>query len=131
MICRPSNLIPYLLNQIIYICLQHIFMHGWRDLNSQPMVLETITLPIELHPYRFIQKLKMTEKTIYTTYYSIISVTLPAPTVLPPSRIAKRNPTSIAILLISLISKLTLSPGITISISLGSLTSPVTSVVLK
>gem|GEM_PF-3492193 len=25
-------------------------MHGWRDSNSQPMVLETIALPIELHP---------------------------------------------------------------------------------
>ena len=25
-------------------------MHGWRDSNSQPMVLETTTLPIELHP---------------------------------------------------------------------------------
>jgi hypothetical protein len=24
--------------------------HGWRDSNSQPMVLETTTLPIELHP---------------------------------------------------------------------------------
>jgi short-subunit dehydrogenase len=26
------------------------FLHGWRDSNSQPMVLETTTLPIELHP---------------------------------------------------------------------------------
>jgi hypothetical protein len=26
-------------------------LHGWRDSNSQPMVLETTTLPIELHPY--------------------------------------------------------------------------------
>ena len=25
--------------------------HGWRDSNSQPMVLETTTLPIELHSY--------------------------------------------------------------------------------
>jgi hypothetical protein len=25
-------------------------VHGWRDSNSQPTVLETATLPIELHP---------------------------------------------------------------------------------
>ena len=30
-------------------------MHGWRDSNSQPMVLETTTLPIELHPYGFVE----------------------------------------------------------------------------
>ena len=35
--------------------------------------------------------------------YSMISVTTPAPTVLPPSRIANRNPSSIAICVISLI----------------------------
>ena len=27
------------------------YLHGRRDSNSQPMVLETTTLPIELHPY--------------------------------------------------------------------------------
>ena len=27
------------------------FLHGWRDSNSQPTVLETATLPIELHPF--------------------------------------------------------------------------------
>src|SRR5690606_5829217 len=26
-------------------------VHGWRDSNSQPTVLETATLPIELHPF--------------------------------------------------------------------------------
>jgi hypothetical protein len=32
----------------------HIFqrLHGWRESNSRPMVLETIALPIELHPYQ-------------------------------------------------------------------------------
>ena len=29
--------------------------HGWRDSNSQPMVLETTTLPIELHPCGFLK----------------------------------------------------------------------------
>lgn len=32
--------------------------HGWRDSNSQPMVLETTTLPIELHPFGFIKVTK-------------------------------------------------------------------------
>src|SRR5688572_14246432 len=32
-------------------------MHGWRDSNSQPTVLETATLPIELHPFISIMKL--------------------------------------------------------------------------
>ncbi len=28
-----------------------LLLHGWRDSNSQPTVLETATLPIELHPF--------------------------------------------------------------------------------
>jgi len=63
--------------------------------------------------------------------YSIISVTAPAPTVWPPSRIAKRKPFSSATGVISVTSQLTLSPGITISTPVGSFTSPVTSVVRK
>ncbi|HST50691.1 MAG TPA: hypothetical protein VLJ61_01675, partial [Pyrinomonadaceae bacterium] len=47
--------------------------------------------------------------------YSTISETVPAPTVLPPSRMANRNPFSNAIGVISSISIATLSPGITIS----------------
>jgi len=63
--------------------------------------------------------------------YAKISVTLPAPTVLPPSRIANRNPFSIATGMINSSSIATLSPGITISTSFGKVTTPVTSVVLK
>jgi hypothetical protein len=63
--------------------------------------------------------------------YSMISVTAPAPTVWPPSRIAKRKPFSKATGVIKLTSQLTLSPGITISTPCGSFTSPVTSVVRK
>src|SRR5262249_39294044 len=63
--------------------------------------------------------------------YSMTSVTAPAPTVWPPSRIAKRNPFSSATGVIKLTSQLTLSPGITISTPVGSFTSPVTSVVRK
>jgi len=63
--------------------------------------------------------------------YSIISATTPAPTVRPPSRIAKRSSFSMAISLISSTSTEMLSPGITISTPSGSLMEPVTSVVRK
>ena len=63
--------------------------------------------------------------------YSMISETVPAPTVLPPSRIANLNPFSIAIGLINSISNCELSPGITISTPSGNCATPVTSVVRK
>jgi hypothetical protein len=66
-----------------------------------------------------------------TSNYSTISTTAPAPTVCPPSRIAKRNPFSRATGVISVTSQLTLSPGMTISTPVGNFTSPVTSVVRK
>ena len=61
----------------------------------------------------------------------MIDETTPEPTVLPPSLIAKRNPSSIAIGVISVIVMEMLSPGIHISVPSGSCKSPVTSVVLK
>ncbi len=61
----------------------------------------------------------------------VILVTRPAPTVRPPSRIAKRRPSSIAIGWISLTDISVLSPGMTISVPSGSSTTPVTSVVRK
>ncbi len=63
--------------------------------------------------------------------YSTTSETVPAPTVRPPSRIAKRKPFSIAIGAINSISICTLSPGITISTPCGRCATPVTSVVRK
>ena len=66
-----------------------------------------------------------------STNYSLIAVTTPEPTVRPPSRIAKRRPSSIAISVISVTSISTLSPGIHISTPAGSEIVPVTSVVLK
>ena len=63
--------------------------------------------------------------------YFEIEATTPEPTVRPPSRIAKRRPSSIAIGAISLTLIVTLSPGITISVPSGRITSPVTSVVRK
>src|SRR5690349_18579410 len=61
--------------------------------------------------------------------YSIISETVPAPTVRPPSRIANRAPFSSATGVISSPVIGVLSPGITISTPSGSFSTPVTSVV--
>ena len=66
-----------------------------------------------------------------TADYSRILVTTPEPTVRPPSRIAKRRPSSHAIGVIKVISMSMLSPGMTISTPSGSLMLPVTSVVRK
>ena len=63
--------------------------------------------------------------------YSVMAATTPAPTVLPPSRIANRNSFSIAIGVINSTSIDTLSPGITISTFAGNVQTPVTSVVRK
>jgi hypothetical protein len=63
--------------------------------------------------------------------YSITSLMTPAPTVLPPSRMAKRRPWSIAIGVINSTLHVILSPGITISTPSASFTTPVTSVVRK
>ncbi len=63
--------------------------------------------------------------------YLMIFVTRPAPTVRPPSRIANRKPSSIAIGLINSTVISVLSPGITISVPSGKDTDPVTSVVRK
>src|SRR4051794_31167870 len=61
--------------------------------------------------------------------YTSMEVTTPAPTVRPPSRIANRNPSSIATGVINSTPIWMLSPGITISTPSGSEMFPVTSVV--
>src|SRR5215471_10981110 len=63
--------------------------------------------------------------------YSVIETTTPAPTVLPPSRMAKRCFSSIAIGVISSTSIVALSPGMIISVPAGNVHCPVTSVVRK
>ena len=60
-----------------------------------------------------------------------ILVTRPAPTVRPPSRIANRNPSSIAIGAINSTDISVLSPGMHISVPSGNAIDPVTSVVRK
>ncbi len=61
--------------------------------------------------------------------YSIILVTTPAPTVLPPSRMANLRPSSMATLVMRSTSIFTLSPGMIISVPSGNFVTPVTSVV--
>ena len=63
--------------------------------------------------------------------YSTISLTTPAPTVRPPSRIAKRSSFSMAIGVINSAVIDMLSPGITISTPSANVNTPVTSVVRK
>ena len=93
------------------------------------MVLETTTLPIELHPFKQQKKIK-----IFFCYKNLINynilVICPAPTVLPPSLIANLKPSLIATGLINSTVIVKLSPGITISVPAGKIISPVTSVVL-
>ena len=76
-------------------------------------------------------KRRKTRNPLLALSYFVIFATTPAPTVLPPSRMAKRRPSSIAIGLISSTCILMLSPGMTISTPSGSCTRPVTSVVRK
>src|SRR5688500_5701489 len=64
------------------------------------------------------------------TYLRILT-TRPAPTVRPPSRMANRRPSSMAMGWISSTVISVLSPGMTISVPAGSVTTPVTSVVRK
>jgi len=68
---------------------------------------------------------------LFAVAYWMISVTVPAPTVLPPSLMANRSPFSMAMGAISSISICVLSPGITISVPAGRCATPVTSVVRK
>jgi len=68
---------------------------------------------------------------VYPPDQAMIFDTTPAPTVRPPSRMAKRRPSSMAMGLISSAESLTLSPGMTISTPSGNWHWPVTSVVRK
>ena len=74
---------------------------------------------------------RSTNWTTLLSVYLIILVTTPAPTVFPPSLIAKFKFSLIAIGVINLTVNFPSSPGITISVPDGNVTSPVTSVVLK
>ena len=102
-------------------------------MNPQPTVLETVALPVELLAYVLNIKQKMPSIAWHSPIknYLIILDTTPAPTVLPPSRMANFKPSSIAIGAINETFILILSPGITISTLSGSSHAPVTSVVLK
>ena len=79
-----------------------------------------------------VQASRMTGRfSAFATGYSWMLVTAPAPTVWPPSRMAKRWPVSRAMGVISSTVISTLSPGITISVFSGRPMDPVTSVVRR
>src|SRR6185503_16117994 len=110
-----------------------------RESNPQPAVLETAALPIELLAYLKRETgsgpqdpkarchASESRHPDPAGYYLMTLATTPAPTVRPPSRIAKRRPSSIAIGWIRLTVIFTLSPGITISTPSGRWQAPVTS----
>ena len=106
---------------------------GKYDLDSCSFLSHTVLLPNQydtLHG-RLFCRVEHVYIILKEQCYSMIFATTPEPTVLPPSRIAKRNPSSIAIGVIRVISMSMWSPGMTISTPWGSLMEPVTSVVLK
>src|SRR5205085_9770729 len=84
-----------------------------------------------VHHFLFAFKEQLSRRDAGSYNYSTMSVTVPAPTVRPPSRMAKRSPFSIAIGAMRLMVSDVLSPGITISAPCGSSAVPVTSVVRK
>ncbi len=86
--------------------------------------------PLTVFHVRYLSLRSRTTDTLHV-FYSITSVTTPAPTVRPPSLTANLNSFSIAIGTINSTDIVTLSPGITISTPSGSCATPVTSVVLK
>ena len=81
--------------------------------------------------YTRVRELTRLKSDQFYWYYSRISVICPAPTVLPPSRIAKRSPMFNATGWIRVTVMVMLSPGITISTPAGSSISPVTSSVRR
>jgi len=93
----------------------------WSDITSQPPAKSVV----------FASCTSLRALRAVTHAYFRIFATTPAPTVLPPSRMAKRSPSSIAIGLISSTLILMLSPGMIISVPAGNSIAPVTSVVRK
>ncbi len=110
--CCPDDLIRRFVNQIMIVGFQT---------NSD-------ILSCHLFTPSYLQNIEHAYK---PCTYLTISVTTPAPTVRPPSRIAKRNSFSMAISFCNSTSTVMLSPGITISTPAGNVTEPVTSVVRK
>jgi hypothetical protein len=108
---------------------------GRGDSNSQPLVLETSALPIELHPCRVcgrkMRNLSQLPAALHIKNYLRILVTTPEPTVRPPSRMAKRTLASMAIGEPNSTLSFTLSPGMHISAPPNKCAEPVTSVVRK
>ena len=124
------------INRVNHYFFHTLKLYEWQERrvsNPRPSVLETDALPIELRSfiYNIGALVKLSNTLPQLCVYSIILETTPAPTVRPPSRIANRSPSFIAMGAINCTSIVMLSPGITISVPAGNTTCPVTSVVLK
>ncbi len=111
-------------------CLMHA-AEGAELLQLQPLGLGLLVLGFAVILAFALGALQRNDFAHVVLSYSKISVTVPAPTVRPPSRIANRNPLSMATGVISSTTSPTLSPGITISVPSGNCATPVTSVVRK
>ena len=98
-------------------------------MNPQPAVLETAALPVELLAYVDPAISSHTIRLLISVNHFKISVITPAPTVRPPSRMAKRLPVSNATGEINSTRMFTLSPGMTISTPSGRVIEPVMSMV--
>ena len=107
----------------------------FQTFSCRPLVFSLAVIPVlafaALELNNFTRHACLLPFSITSLPYETISVTVPAPTVRPPSRIAKRSPLSMATGVINSTSSATLSPGITISMPSGSFATPVTSVVRK
>src|SRR5581483_5397391 len=101
--------------------------HGVDDL-AHRLVEQPVVVGLQANAYLFVHG---RSGAVSRNAYSKILVTTPAPTVRPPSRIAKRSPSSMAIGVMSSTFTWTLSPGVTISVPSGRVQTPGTSVVRK
>src|SRR5262249_33437814 len=113
---------------------QRVLVAPWTELGQLQLVRSgALVLVARVVPLLAVLALERDDHAVSLRHdaYSTIFVTTPAPTVRPPSRMAKRSPSSQAIGVMSSTSRLMLSPGITISTPCGSVITPVTSVVRK
>ena len=137
---RPTHLRPNILQLPEAPSTQQLRRHHHQTTHSPPLSLPPhTTIPQSTRPHKKRAGSFLSALSFYKRFsliwlnpnYLIIFVTTPAPTVWPPSRIAKRKPSFIAIGCINETVIVILSPGITISVPSFSWMEPVTSVVLK
>ena len=133
-LARPKTInapirVSFLVGQVI---LNASCFTSWINLNGFFIIFNSLAGAEGLEPTTsgFGDRRSTNWTTLLSVYFKIL-VTTPAPTVFPPSLIAKFKFSLIAIGVINFTVNFPSSPGITISVPDGKATSPVTSVVLK